>query len=137
MKYGSLRLEKSEYILIKRLLNLTNNYKDDAQKKSVVSLREELKTAIISNNEDVPEDVVRMNSEVTVASGDGWNYTFTVVEPTEFNNAAKRISVMAPMGLAVIGYAKGDIIHWTFPGGDKDITILEVKQNNTINSSLL
>ena len=137
MKYGSIILEKSDYVLIKRLLNLTNNYKDDAQKDSILKLRDELKTAIISNNDEVPEDVIRMNSEVTVASNDGWNYTFKVVEPTDSNSAEKRISVLAPMGLAVIGYSKDDTIHWTFPGGEKDITILEVKQNNAINSSLL
>lgn len=136
MKYGSIILEKSDYVTIKRLLNLTNNYKDDTQKDSISKLREELKTAIISDTDEVPTDVVRMNSEVTVASNDGWEYTFTVVEPTESNNAAKRISVLAPMGLAVIGYAKEDTIHWAFPGGEKDITILEVKQNNIINSSL-
>ena len=137
MKYGTIILEKSDYILIKRLLNLTNNYKDDAQKDSILKLRNELKTAIISNDEEVPTDIVRMNSEVTVASNDGWKYTFKVVEPTEINHEEKRISVLAPMGLAVIGYAKDDTIHWTFPGGEKDITILEVKQHNSINSSLL
>lgn len=137
MKYGSIILEKSDYVMIKRLLNLTNNYKDDAQKNSISKLREELKTATISDNDEVPSDIVRMNSEVTVASNDGWKYTFTIVEPTETNTAEKRVSVLAPMGLAVIGYAKDDTIHWTFPGGEKDITILEVKQNNTINSSLL
>lgn len=137
MKYGSIILEKSDYVLIKRLLSLTNNYKDDTQKESILKLREELKSSIISNSDEVPTDVVRMNSEVTVASNDGWQYTFTIVEPTESNNASKRISVLAPMGLAVIGYAKGDIIHWTFPGGEKDITILEVKQNNIIKMSTL
>lgn len=137
MKYGSIILEKSDYVLIKRLLSLTNNYKDDTQKESILKLREELKSSVISDTDDVPSDVVRMNSLVTVASNDGWNYTFTIVEPTQSNNATKSISVLAPMGLAVIGYAKGDIIHWTFPGGEKDITILEVKQNNILKMSTL
>lgn len=136
MKYGSLILEKSDYVLIKRLLNLTNNYKDDAQKSSILHLKSELETAIISESEDVPSDVIRLHSEVTVSANDGWSYSFKIVEPSESNSVEKKISVLAPMGLAVIGYSKDDIIHWTFPGGEKDITILEVKQNNSINTSL-
>lgn len=137
MKYGSLILEKSDYVLIKRMLNLTNNYKDDAQKTSILHLKSELETAIISESEEVPTDVIRINSEVTVSANDGWQYSFQVVEPSESNSLEKKISVLAPMGLAVIGYAKEDIIRWTFPGGEKDITILEVKQNNSINTSSL
>lgn len=137
MKYGSLILEKSDYVLIKRLLNLTNNYKDDAQKASILQLKSELQSAIISVSDEVPTDIIRLNSEVTVSANDGWEYSFQVVEPSESKSAEKKISVLAPMGLAVIGYAKEDIIRWTFPGGEKDITILEVKQNNIVNSALL
>src|SRR5690606_35637020 len=83
MKYDSLILEKKEYVIIKRLLNLLDNYKDDTQKSSLETLSNELETAVINDDVDVPTDVVRLNSEVTITAEDGWNYTFQVVLPTD------------------------------------------------------
>lgn len=130
MKYGKLILEKKEYEVIKRLLALTNDYKDSTQKVSLTKFAEEIESADILENDKMPDNVVRINSEVTIATKDGWSYTFLVVLPAESNNSQKKISLLLPMGAAVLGYAKNDSISWTFPGGDKDITIMDVKQNN-------
>ncbi|MGC1632474.1 MAG: GreA/GreB family elongation factor [Gelidibacter sp.] len=129
MKYGKLVLEKKDYVMIKRLLNLTNDYKDSTQKVSLTKFAKEIESAEILDDDKMPEDVVRINSEITLATKDGWKYTFQVVLPTESNNSQKKISLLLPMGAAVLGYAKDDSINWTFPGGDKDIVILDVKQN--------
>lgn len=130
MKYGKLILEKKEYEVIKRLLALTNDYKDSTQKVSLTKFAKEIESADILENDKMPDNVVRINSEVTIATKDGWSYTFLVVLPAESNNSQKKISLLLPMGAAVLGYAKNDSISWTFPGGDKDITIMDVKQNN-------
>ncbi|MEO8774160.1 MAG: GreA/GreB family elongation factor [Gelidibacter sp.] len=132
MKYGKLILEKKEYVMIKRLLNLTNDYKDSIQKIALTKFAKEIESAEILDDDKIPDDVVRINSEITIATKDGWQYTFLVVLPAESNNSQKKISLLVPMGAAVLGYAKDDCISWTFPGGDKDIIILEVKQNNII-----
>lgn len=132
MKYGNLILEKKEYEVIKRLLDLTNDYKDSNQKVSLTKFAKEMESAQILEGDDMPNDVVRINTEITIATNDGWSYTFQVVLPAESNNSQKKISLLVPMGAAVMGYAKGDSINWNFPGGNKDITILEVKQNNTL-----
>ena len=84
----------------------------------------------ILDEDKMPLDVVRINTELTIATADGWQYTFQVVLPAESNNSQKKISLLVPMGAAVLGYSQGDSINWNFPGGNKDITILEVKQNN-------
>lgn len=130
MKYGNLILEKKEYVMMKRLLNLTNDYKDSNQKVSLTKFAKEMESAEILDEDKMPVDVVRINTEITIATIDGWQYTFQVVLPAESNNSLKKISLLVPMGAAVLGYAKGDSINWNFPGGNKDITILEVKQNN-------
>lgn len=130
MKYGKLLLEKKEYVMLKQLLGLTKDYKDSTQKVSLTKLANEIEDANILDDEDMPKDVVRINSELTIATKDGWQYTFQVVLPAESNNSLKKISLLTPMGAAVLGYSKDDTISWTFPGGDKDITILDVKQNN-------
>lgn len=131
MKYGSLILEKKEYVVLKRLLNLSINYKEDTRKYSVKRLEAELQNAVISDEELVPQDVIRFNSVVTVATDDGWENTFELVMPNDKNYQNNKVSVLTPMGSAVMGYAQGDVIDWEFPGGIKKLRIINVKQNKS------
>lgn len=131
MKYGSLILEKKEFVTLKRLLSLSGNHKDAARKNSVLRLQNELESAIVSDEDEMPEDVIRFNSEVTVISSDGWENNFQLVSPTESNYSDKKLSVLTAMGLAVMGYAQGDVIDWEFPGGVKSLEVKEVKQVKT------
>lgn len=131
MKYGSLILEKKEYVVLKRLLNLTINYKEDTRKYSVKRLEAELQNAIIHDEELVPLDVIRFNSEITVTTDDGWENTFELVTPNEKDYQSNKVSVLTPMGSAVMGYAQNDVIDWEFPGGIKKLRIVNVKQNKS------
>ncbi|GAA3790138.1 nucleoside diphosphate kinase regulator [Corallibacter vietnamensis] len=130
MKYGSIILEKKDYVDLKRLLNLSEGYKENTRKYSIDRLKEELNQAIIAEDKDVPVDVIRFNSLVTVATNDGWENSFELVLPEESDLKTNKISILTPMGLAVIGYAESDIIDWEFPGGKKSLHIKRVKQKN-------
>lgn len=130
MKYGKLLLEKKDYVMIKRLINLTTDYKGATQKMSLLKFAQKMEYAEILDEEEIPNDVVRINSVVTVATMEGWSHTFQVVLPAENSKAQKKISLLLPMGIAVLGHAQKDRIRGTFPREDQDITILEVKQNN-------
>lgn len=127
MKYGNLILEKKEYVFLKRLLNVSGFYKDENTKVSLNNLSSELKSAIIYDHEEMPEDIIRFNSVVSVESGT-WQNQFQLVIPTERDIAANKISILAPMGSAVMGYAEGDSVTWNFPNGTKELTITKVKQ---------
>lgn len=127
MKYGNLILEKKEYVFLKRLLNVSNYYKDQNTKDSLSKLSEELNNAIIYDHEEMPDDVIRFNSIVTVQSGT-WETEFQLVIPTERNISANKISILAPMGSAVMGYALGDSANWNFPNGIKELKVISVKQ---------
>ena len=127
MKYGNLILEKKEYVFLKRLLNVTGYYKDQNTKDSLKKLGGELSSAIIYDNEEMPEDVIRFNSFVTVKSGT-WESEFQLVIPTARDISANKISILAPMGSAVMGYAEGDSVIWNFPNGNKELQIISVKQ---------
>lgn len=128
MKYGNLILEKKEYVFLKRLLNVTGYYKDENTKVSLKKLSDELNSAIIYDHEEMPTDVIRLNSKVTVQSGT-WQTEFQLVIPTERNIAENKISILAPMGSAVMGYAEGDAVIWNFPNGTKELKITRVKQD--------
>jgi regulator of nucleoside diphosphate kinase len=131
MKYGSLVLEKKEYVYLKRILNISGYAVDFEIQKSLIKLSDELKTAHILEEEEMPEDVVRLNSIVKVISGDLWEKTFQLVPPSKKDEKNNKISVFTPMGAALIGYSVNDILLWDFPMGLKELKIIEVTQEET------
>ncbi|MBN9488085.1 MAG: nucleoside diphosphate kinase regulator [Alphaproteobacteria bacterium] len=79
-------------------------------------LLDELDRAQIVEGNAVPADVVRMGSTVTFKSDDGQTRTMTLVYPVDESLDAHRISVMTPIGAALIGLGVGQSISW--PGRD-------------------
>jgi len=131
MKHSNLVIEKKEYVILKRVLNLSGYHQDLTLQKSVGKLTKELESAKICDEEDMPADVVRFNSEITIVSEKGWNKKFQLVLPKESDVKNDKISLLTPMGAAVMGYAEGDSIIWEFPSGEQQLTIEKVKQENT------
>ncbi|MFD1616344.1 GreA/GreB family elongation factor [Gelatiniphilus marinus] len=131
MKYGSLILEKKEYVYLKRILNISGYVGDFNTQKSLQELTKQLKTAHILDESEMPEDVVRFNSKVNVVSDKGWEKTLQVVIPMEKDMKQDKISILTPMGSALFGYSKGDTILWDFPAGKQQLKIANVCQEET------
>ncbi|MFD1160926.1 GreA/GreB family elongation factor [Hwangdonia seohaensis] len=131
MKYGSLILEKKEYVYLKRILNISGYVGDFNTQKSLQELTEQLKTAHILDENEMPDDVVRFNSKVTVVSDKGWEKTLQVVIPMDKDMKQNKISILTPMGSALFGYAKDDAILWEFPAGKQQLKISDVSQEET------
>lgn len=127
MKYGKLILEKKEYVFLKRLLYLSSYYKDQTHKDSLQNFSSAITDALICDDEKMPDDVIRFNSLVTLQSSESQT-DFQLVIPKERDMAANKISVLAPMGSAVMGYAQGDSVSWKFLNGFKNFKIISVKQ---------
>src|SRR5262249_32960286 len=84
----------------------------------LLDLREEIELATVVEPEKVPDDVVTMESTVHVVdleTGDCNEYT--LVSPAHANISARRVSVTAPLGTALLGYREGDQVVWSMPGG--------------------
>ncbi len=138
MKYGSLLIEKKEYLLLKRLMNLSGYHQDNTWRKSIRKLAGELETANILGEDDMPKDVTRFNSNVTIVSENGWHKKFKLVLPSKNDVKNNCISILTPMGAAVMGYAKGDSIVWEFPSGNQKLTIENIdQQNESININMV
>ena len=89
----------------------------------------EMDRAKVVGDDSVPADVVRMGSTVTFESDDGRQLTETLVYPVDEDSDAHRISVMTPVGAALIGLAEGQSISWTARDGRKhELTVVKVKQ---------
>ena len=80
-------------------------------------LLSEMDRAKVVQDGSVPDNVVRMGSTVTFKSDDGNTRTFKLVYPAEESLDEHRISVMTPVGAALIGLAEGQSISWTARDG--------------------
>lgn len=80
-------------------------------------LLDELERAQIVDDKDVPKDVVRMGATVTFKSDDGHVRTLKLVYPADESLDEHRISVMTPVGAALIGLGTGQSISWTARDG--------------------
>lgn len=90
----------------------------------LMALAEELEEAEVVEPEGVPPDVVTMRSRVRVrdmVSGD--LATYTLCYPVEADLDAGRLSVLAPIGTALLGYREGDVVEWPVPGGVRVLRI--------------
>lgn len=97
-----------------------------------------MQVAKIVDGKEMPVDVIRFNTTVTIVSDGGWHKKFKLVLPKHGDVQKGKISILTPMGAAVMGYAQGDLITWEFPSGYQNLTIEKVEQENeSFNYSLL
>jgi regulator of nucleoside diphosphate kinase len=93
----------------------------------LAELEQELHRAELIDAEDLSRDVVTMHSTVRVRDLDsGKSAVYTLVFPVEADIEKRRVSVLAPIGTALLGYRAGDRVEWRMPGGTRRLRIEEV-----------
>lgn len=92
-------------------------------------LVEELSRASIVPDDDCSPTIVRMGSTVTYREdASGRVRTVTLVYPREANIDQQRISVLTPIGAALIGLSPSQTIEWPTPGGGMEtLTVMDVR----------
>ena len=112
---------------LERLERLIGSLKGDAARQAE-GLQAELDRAEVVEPKDVPATLVTMNSRVRFSlEGSDERFTQTLVYPKDADGSADRISVLAPIGSALLGLSVGDVIDWPRPGGGlSKVTIEEV-----------
>ncbi len=81
-------------------------------------LEDELARADIVDPKDVPETVVSMNSTVRFrVESSSEEFNLTLVYPKDMDSSGEKISILAPVGSALLGLSRGDQIEWPKPGG--------------------
>jgi regulator of nucleoside diphosphate kinase len=92
-------------------------------------LRNELERAIVLPSGEVPHGVVTMGAKVQVRDlGTDRIEGFELVYPREADASAHRLSVLAPLGTALLGNSEGDAVEWRMPGGTRCFRIERVMQ---------
>ncbi|MDU4959351.1 MAG: nucleoside diphosphate kinase regulator [Sporomusaceae bacterium] len=113
----SIYITEADLDKLKKLINtdkeFNRNHKDYLEK-----LELELARAQVVPPEAIPDDVITMNSQVLLRDLDyGDEMTYTLVYPADADLAQNKISVLAPVGTAILGYRSGDAVEWEVPSG--------------------
>jgi len=96
-------------------------------RQNAEELETELKKARLVDKEHFPEDVVRLNSIIKVKDTErNTVMELMLVTPDKADIKQRKISIMAPIGTALIGFRQGQKVKWQVPSGKKTFTILEV-----------
>ena len=122
--------EKLEFA--KSLGDLSENaeYQEARQEQATIEDRILNLETLLSNAEIIPEgskktDKVRVGSRVTV-SRDGKKTEYSIVGPEEVDIAEGKISNKSPIGEALMGAAKGDVVTYTTPHGEASVKIIDI-----------
>ncbi len=112
----------------RRLHSLLAAASRDGRNRDVArDLESELNRARVVPNDELPNDVVTMHSKVRILDMDGREeMMFTLVFPGEAKVEEGKVSVLAPLATAILGYRAGDTLTWKMPDGDRRIKVLEI-----------
>ena len=92
-------------------------------------LESELERAHVVPESDLPANVIAMNSTVELEDlTDGERFTYTLVYPEHADVDQGRISILAPLGTAMLGYRVGDTFEWPVPGGTICVRVLRLRE---------
>ncbi|HRJ71955.1 MAG TPA: GreA/GreB family elongation factor [Terrimicrobiaceae bacterium] len=117
MQTPSLQITQTDYHRLQSLLNERTRLSAREQ-ENVAALCQELARAEIKPAEDISPDVVTLHSRVQLLDlQTNEILEFTVVLPEEADLESGCISILAPLGTAMLGFRKGDVFEWKMPGG--------------------
>jgi len=117
---------RDELGLIKEVRKIKDS-RNDAEWARIEELEVELNRAIIVDTDKIPPDIVTMNSKVYLRDMDtGKDEFYQLVYPEDADIEQNKISILAPIGTAILGYKVGDIIEWKVPAGLRKLKIKKI-----------
>jgi len=124
--------QKNQVILsqddFRMLKQFAENFPNSASVNEM-SLSYELNRAVVVENGELPTDSIRLNSHVKVKElTSNKEMEFSIVMPAFADFKQRKISVLTPMGAALIGLCKGETVEWKMPAGMKKFEVLDVIQ---------
>ncbi|HRO43442.1 MAG TPA: GreA/GreB family elongation factor [Flavipsychrobacter sp.] len=121
-------MERNPVVVTEEDYNLLRPFMDRMpDKNSDMSLAYELNRAVVVKKDAFPPHAIRLNSKVSVLDLETDKvHEFTIVMPEQANIREQKISVLTPMGTALIGFRKAEEVRWKVPAGLKRFRILDV-----------
>ncbi|HEY6640497.1 GreA/GreB family elongation factor [Povalibacter sp.] len=129
---SAIELRKSDLLRLRWVLATRQRiglYADDYE-----LLREEIDRARIVDDDALASTVVAIGSTAIVLDpGSGEYGKYTLVLPPQGDIARLRVSVLAPLGTALLGSSVGDVIEWQMSGGSRRLRIEAVRHGKEAN----
>jgi regulator of nucleoside diphosphate kinase len=125
-KTGNIYVTAPDYQRLSGLIEITRE-RNGIDKEYLNKLEAELDRAEIVDPKEIPVDVITMRSKVRLkdlVSGEA--NTYSLVFPTEADFSEGKISILAPIGTAILGYKQGDTIEWPVPSGVRRLKVDKV-----------
>ena len=114
---------------LERLQDLVNGSRGAKRQEAgnLDRLEGELDRAEIVEPGEMPPDVVTMNSRVRLLDVErNETMEFDLVYPASADGAHGKVSILAPIGTAILGFREGDTVTWPVPGGTRTLRIEKV-----------
>ena len=125
-KATTIHITELDYDRLTGLIDRTRE-SNGVDREYLNKLETELDRGEIVDPKDIPANVVTMRSQVRLKDlVSGESNTYSLVFPTEADFARGKISVLAPIGTAILGYRQGDTIEWPVPSGLRRLKIEEI-----------
>ena len=117
----------SDYHRLSGLIEISRERNGDADREYLDQLEEELGRAELVSPKEIPADVITMRSKVSLKDlKSGKTVMYSLVFPSEANSNEGHISVLAPIGTALLGNRSGDVVESRVPAGVRRLKVKEV-----------
>lgn len=120
-------IKKSDYNTLSKLISLSE---ENIPHRDALTLKMELDRADIVEDHQIDGDIITIDSYFEAEDLNNntlWKFKLTL--PENANLELKHISVLSPLGIALIGFREKSMFQWPVPGGHKNIQISKVIQN--------
>lgn len=126
MNHRDIYITEFDLVRLKELVNVGITFKE-RDREYLESLQNELDRAHIVKPTAIPHNVVTMNSRVCIKDMEtAKENIYTLVFPSDADIEQGKISILAPIGTAILGYRAGDTVDWPVPGGTRKVRVQEI-----------
>jgi len=126
-KESTIYITEVDLARLRKLIEAARDGGIDSNTPYMNKLEDELDRANIVDPKEIAMDAITMRSKVRLKDLESRKeMIYSLVFPTEADVDEGRISVLAPVGTAMIGYRVGDIIEWEVPSGLRRLKVEEV-----------
>ena len=124
---GKIYISEFDLKRLKELIKVAEEFGDKRVVRYLEELDEELDRAEAMKPQEIPDDVITMNSTFRLRDVDtDQEDVYTLVFPGDADSARGKVSILAPIGTAVLGYKIGDMIEWEVPAGRKRFKVEQI-----------
>ena len=117
-------LTKSDYTILRKLVK---SAKDASNIREIALLTQELDRAIVKEEDVFDANIIRINSFAIIEDVNSkQQMKIQIVMPSLANLKEGKISVLAPLSVAIIGFKENDEVNWMLPSGNKVLRIITV-----------